>query len=187
MWELDYKESWAPKNWCFWTVVLEKTLESLLDCKGIKSVNPKGTQKESEVAQSCPILCNPIDYKLPCSSFHGIFQARILEWVAISFSRGSSWPRGQTWVSCIARQILYYWANWEALVGTWKVKVAQLCPTLCNPMDYIVYGILQARILEWVDFPFSRGSSQPRDRTQVSCIADGFFTSWATREASIGM
>ena len=44
MWELDYKESWEPKNWCFWTVVLEKTLESLLDCKEIKPVNPKGNQ-----------------------------------------------------------------------------------------------------------------------------------------------
>ena len=42
MWELGYKESWTPKNWCFWTVVLEKTLESSLDCKEIKSVNPKG-------------------------------------------------------------------------------------------------------------------------------------------------
>ena len=44
MWELDYKESWAPKNWCFWMVVLEKTLESPLDCKEIKPVNPKGNQ-----------------------------------------------------------------------------------------------------------------------------------------------
>ena len=44
MWELDHKESWAPKNWCFWTVVLEKTLESSLDCKEIKPVNPKGNQ-----------------------------------------------------------------------------------------------------------------------------------------------
>ena len=42
--ELDYKESWAPKNWCFWTVVLEKTLESPLDCKEIKPINPKGNQ-----------------------------------------------------------------------------------------------------------------------------------------------
>ena len=50
-------------------------------------------------------------------------------------------------------------------------------------MDDIAHGILQARILEWVVFPFSRGSSQPRDRTEVSCIAGGFFTSWATREA----
>ena len=142
------------------------------------------------VTKSCPTLCDSIDCTPPGSSVHIILQAIILEWVAISFSRGSSWPlltQGQTWVSCIARQILYYWANWEALVGMWKVKVAQSCPTLCNPVDYIVYGILQGRILEWVDFPFSRGSSQPRDRTQVSCIADRFFTSWATREASIGM
>ena len=64
-----------------------------------------------------------------------------------------------------------------------KVKVAQSCPTLYDPMDYTVRGILQARILEWVAFPFSRGSSQPRDQTQVSHIAGGFFTSWATREA----
>ena len=64
-----------------------------------------------------------------------------------------------------------------------EVKVAQLFPTLCNPMDYTVRGILQARILERVAFPFCRGSSQPRDRNQVSCIAGGFFTSWVTREA----
>ena len=64
-----------------------------------------------------------------------------------------------------------------------KVKVAQSCLTLCNPIDYKVHGILQARILQWVAFPFSRLSSQPRDWTQVSCIAGGFFTSWATREA----
>ena len=58
-----------------------------------------------------------------------------------------------------------------------KVKVAQSYPTLCDPMDYTVHGILQARILEWVAFPFSRGSFQPRDQTQVSHIADRFFTS----------
>ena len=61
-----------------------------------------------------------------------------------------------------------------------KVKVTQSCTTLCNPMDYTVHGILQARILEWVAFPFSRGSSQLRDWTQVSRIAGRFFTSWAT-------
>ena len=58
MWELDYKESWAPKNWCFWTVVLEKILESPLDCKEIQPVHPKGDQSwifigrtDAEVAQ----------------------------------------------------------------------------------------------------------------------------------------
>ena len=64
-----------------------------------------------------------------------------------------------------------------------KVKVSESCLTLCDPMDYIVRGILQARILEWVTISFSRGSSQPRDRTQVSHIVGRFFTSWATREA----
>ena len=50
------------------------------------------------------------------------------------------------------------------------MKVAQLCLTLCDPIDYTVHGIPQARILEWVAFPFSRGSSQPRDQTQVSPV-----------------
>ena len=58
-----------------------------------------------------------------------------------------------------------------------NVKVAQLCLTLCDPMDYTVHGILQARILEWVAFPFSRASSQPRDQTKVSHVAGRFFTS----------
>ena len=63
-----------------------------------------------------------------------------------------------------------------------KVNITQSCPTLCDPMDHTVLGILQARILEWVALPFSRGSSQPMDRTRVSRIAGGFFTSWATRD-----
>ena len=66
-----------------------------------------------------------------------------------------------------------------------KVQVAQSCPTLCDPMDYRVHGILQARMLEWVAIPFSRRSSQPRGRTQVSHIAGWFFTSWATRQAHL--
>ena len=64
-----------------------------------------------------------------------------------------------------------------------EVKVAQSYPTLCDPMGYTVHEILQARILEWVAVPFSRGSSQPRDWIQASCIVGGFFTSWATKEA----
>ena len=64
------------------------------------------------------------------------------------------------------------------------MKVTQSCPTLSDPMDYTVHGILQARILQWVTFPFFKGSSQPRDQTQVYRIAGRFFTSWATREAA---
>ena len=64
MWESDYKESWGPKNWCFWTVVLEKTLESPLDCKEIQLVNPKGDQSwvfigRTDVEAETPILWPP--------------------------------------------------------------------------------------------------------------------------------
>ena len=61
------------------------------------------------------------------------------------------------------------------------MKATQLCPIFCKPMDYTVLGILQARILEWIAVPISRGSSQPRERTQVSCIADRRFNLWASR------
>ena len=66
------------------------------------------------------------------------------------------------------------------------VLVTQSCPTLhnstdCSPSGSSVHRIFQARMLEWVSIPFSRGSSQPRDRIQVSCIAGGFFTVWVTR------
>ena len=68
---------------------------------------------EGEVTQSCPTLCNPMDCSLPGSSTHGIFQARILEWVAISFSRRSSQPRDLTQVSCIVSRHFTVWATRE--------------------------------------------------------------------------
>ena len=92
-----------------------------------------------KVTQSCLTLCDYIA--------HGILQARILEWVAFPFSRGSSQPRDQTQVSHI--------------VGGFFNLSHQGSP----------------RILECVAYPFSRGSSQPRDQTGVSCIASRFFTS----------
>ena len=69
--------------------------------------------KWSEVTQSCPTLWDPVDYSPPGSSVHGILQARILEWVAIPFSRGSSWPRDQTQVSRIAGRGFNLWATRE--------------------------------------------------------------------------
>ena len=138
-------------------------------------------------------LCDPMACSPPGSSVHGIFLTRILEWVAISFSRGSSRPRDWTHfhISCIGKRILYPWATLSMLC-----LVAQLCPTLCDPMDCSPPGSSirgdslghlshkrSPRILEWVTYPFSRGSSWPRNQTRVSCIAGGFFTSWDTREA----
>ena len=108
----------------------------LLQCMKVKS--------ESEVAQSCPTLNDPMDCSLTGSSIHGIFQARVLEWGAIAFSE---YPRQQN----------------KVLLKI-KVSVTQLCLTLCNPMyckstRLSVHGVLQARILEWVAISFSRGSS----------------------------
>ena len=65
------------------------------------------------VTKSCPALCDPMDCSPPGFSVHGISQARILEWVAISYSRDSSWPRNQTHISCVGRRILYHWATKE--------------------------------------------------------------------------
>ena len=65
---------------------------------------------KSEVAQLCLTLCYPMHYSQPDSSIHGIFQARVLEWVAISFSRGSFWSRDWTWVSHIASRHFTIWA-----------------------------------------------------------------------------
>ena len=71
-------------------------------------------------------------------------------------------------------------------LGYVKVKVAQSCSPPHDPTDYTVHEILQAKILEWVDVPFSRGSSPPRNWTQISYTAGGFFTSWTSREATSG-
>ena len=73
-----------------------------------------------------------------------------------------------------------------AFIHNWKVLDTQWCPTLCDPMDWGPPGfsaceILQARILEWVAIPFSRGSSQPGDWTQVFCVAGRLFTVWTNR------
>ena len=79
----------------------------------------------------CPTLCDPLDCSLWGPSVHVIFQARILEWVAIPFSRGSSWPTDRTQVSCIScngRWILYHSTMWEAL-HQWCVRV----PSLLHP------------------------------------------------------
>ena len=85
------------------------------------------------------------------------------------------------------RQIFTSWAKREVPSLLKWSEVAQLCPTLCDPVDCSppsssIHGILQARILEWVAISFSRGSSQPRDWTQVSHIAGRRFNIWATGE-----
>ena len=80
----------------------------------VSSQHIKGVCIHVQLLSRVQLFCNPMDCSLPGSSVHGISQARILEWVAISFSRGSSWPRDWTHISCIGRQVLYHWATWKA-------------------------------------------------------------------------
>ena len=84
-------------------------------------------ESESEVAQSCLTLCDPMDCSLPRSSIHGIFQARVLEQVAISFSRASSQPRDQTWVCCIVDRNFTIWATREVIKGEILYKGDNIC------------------------------------------------------------
>ena len=269
---------------CVWVCVCMKECVSVCVCVCAQSLNHVQ-------------LCDPTDYSPLGSSVHGTFQARILQWVAIFYSKGSSPPRDQIGVSCIGRQILYHWATWEAqglfilsgihsmwreagnvflmpcpqeeygkqqyawwlhshifsfisntslhspvclyhpetpqlrrtrwghvlgplnwclshwsrgsflvpqgdrlgtqdtqrcppqstsqtltVVTTW---VALSCPTLWDPTDrslpgFSVYGISQARILEWTAISFSRASSRPRDGIQVSCTGRQILYHWAT-------
>ena len=127
-------------------------------------------------------LCEPMDGGPPGSSVHGILQARILEWVAISSSRGSC-PHREIWtgISCIGRRILYHRDTREALSICMRTSVRACVLThlnhvgLCEPMDCgppgsSVHGILQARILEWVAMPSSRGSSRPMGWSHISCL-----------------
>ena len=74
------------------------------------------TYSESEVARLYPALCDPMDCSPPGSSIHAIFQARVLKWIAVCFSRGSSWPRDPTPVSCIPGRRFTIWATREALI-----------------------------------------------------------------------
>ena len=98
---------------------------SALYWEPFKRVKPSKntTKSESEVAHSCPTLCNPMDCSLPGSSVHGIFQARVLEWIAISFSRGFSQLRDGNQVSCIVNRCFTIWATREDLLfAVWSVK-----------------------------------------------------------------
>ena len=118
-----------------------------------------------------------------------LLEARLTVWTPASLKRAAGKARQVRTYDCWAQSTVDskredLFLEWViTAIQTVPVRVAQSCLTLCNPMDYTVHEILRARILEWAAFSFSRGSSQPRDQTQVSRIAGRFFTSWATREA----
>ena len=133
---------------------------------------------------SCPLKSFPgcAPYIHPASSFR-------IDRILLPFFWRSRWQPMASSLVMGAKEP--HWEEGCALppvISCVKVLVAQSGPTFCDPMDYsppgfCVHGILQERILGWIAIPFSRGSSPPRSGTQISCIADRFFTVRAIREA----
>ena len=168
MWELDHKEGWAPKNWCFQTVVLEKTLESLLDRK-IKPVNPKGNQPwlfvgRTDAEAEAPILGPPDvknwlfgkdpdagkDWRQEVKETTKKIKADRVSTVFPSICHAVMGPDAMIlvfWmISCKSAFSLSFTFikrlfSPSSISATAFPKVTQSCPTLCNPMDYTVHGI----------------------------------------------
>ena len=230
MWELDHKEGWALKNWCLGIVVLEKTLESPLDCKEIQRVNPKGNQPCIFIGRTDAEVEAPILWPLDAKSLligkdpdagkdggqeekemtedemvgwhhwlngHGFEQTweivKVREaWRAAVHGVTKSQTQLSDWTTATVRErvregmggevagtSLPHW-KWSAFRPVWDLGMPpayavlhQSCPTLCYTMDYSppgssAHGISQARILEWVAISFFRGSSLSRDQTPES-------------------
>ena len=194
--ELHYKESWVLKNWCFWTVVLEKTLEGPLDWKEIQLVHPKGYQSwvfigRTDVEAATPILWPPhakswLIGKDPNTGKDwgqeekGMTENEMVGWNHWLDGHGCGWtPGGEAWRAAVhgvanSRTWLSDWTEslknnenityqilWDAAaVAVAAAKSLQSCPTLCDPKDSSppgssVHRILQARMLEWVAISFS--------------------------------
>ena len=119
-------------------------------------------QKWVKVAQSCLTLCDPMDYSPPCSSVHGILQARILEWVAMPFSKGSSQPRGQTQVSHSAGRSFLVWANRDltqvsphsTLTGATALPASSSCYLHPTPQPHCQTNFFFLNF--WTDHPLTQ-------------------------------
>ena len=127
------------------------------------------------VAQSYPTLFDPMDCSPPGSSVHEDSPGKNTRVGCHALLQGIFPTQGSNPGLLHCRRILYCLSH-QGSPGKVKVKVSQSSPTPCDAMFYTEHGILQARILGWVVYPFSSRSSQPRNRTGVSCIVGGVFT-----------
>ena len=206
MWELDCKESWAPKNWCFWIEVLKKTLERSFDNKEIKPVNPKGNQSwmfigRTDIEAEAPILWpniaksqligkDPDTRKDRRQEEKGVTGNEMVGWHHLLNGHEFGWTPGvgdgQAWHAAIhgvtkSRTWLSNWTelNWCNMVACMLILSDSLQPQGLQPTRFICQRFSQARILKWVAISCSRVSSWPKDQTSISwisCIAGSFFT-----------
>ena len=141
------------KRFSDWIPTQNQTINNGLKHRLITKKSPFYVCMWAQVLQLCPTLCDPVSCSPPGSSVGGISQARILEWVAIFFSRGSSWPRGWTHVSYIADRFFTSWATREApiLRMVIMVLVSRSCLTLSNPMDCILIKWMNNYITKFVE------------------------------------
>ena len=119
-------------------------------------------------AQSCPTLCYPVNCSPPGSPVHGISQARILEWVAISSSRGSSWPRDWTWVSCTAGRHFIIWTTREALLLLSSFSRVQLCATPETAAHQAPQSLGFSRQEHWSGLPFPSPMHEVKSESEVA-------------------
>ena len=153
MWELEYKESWAPKNWCFWAVVLEKTLESLLDCKEIQPVHPKGNQSSVFIGRTDVEAETPVFWPADVKSWliwkdpdagkdlrweeKGTTEDEMIEWHHWLYGHGFGWTPGvgdaQGGLACC---------------GSWGHKVLDMTERL-NWTELHIYQEFLIRVIVW--------------------------------------
>ena len=212
MWELNHKEGWAPKNWCFWTVVLEKTLESPLDCQEIKPVNPKGNQPRIFIGRTdakAPILWPP-DVKSQLiakdpdagkdrrqeekgTTGQAGWMASLTQWTWVWASSGRWWRTGKPGVpqSMGSQTVRHDWATEQQIAQGCACKVT----SAVSDSSWFC-GLQFTRLLYPLDSPgkntglgchaLLQGSSRARDQAQASvspALAGGFFTASAIWEA----
>ena len=131
-------------------------------------------------AKSCLLLCHPRDYSPWGSSVHGISQARILGWVVISFSRGSFWPRDQTWVSCTSRWILYRWAIRETQPGGLQSMGSQIQIWLSTHTS--IRFPLPLKL--FYELSYATWASN-KDKNRLSCNLGRYFFQWQWKSSDI--